>query len=227
MMYTPALFTLLTATALALPTPQAFLTGIPSVFLPSPYPGCIGGMPCPSWVMRQWGSEKKLTGESAETEKNEQSLTVRQETGEDEAGVFYCKDVGWGGDCIYRRTPLGSDPKDCTQLNLPASSVGPDEGYYCIFYTQVPQRIILCLPRILIRRRNAVCAPLASDGSDTLSLTYPGTDNLGFTAKGDFNDRLLSYQCFREEDVALDPMEKSDAQEFENAKAAFIGGKAE
>lgn len=49
--------------------------------------------------------------------------------------MFYCKDVGWGGDCIYRKTPLGSDPKDCTQLNMEASSVGPDEGYYCIFYT--------------------------------------------------------------------------------------------
>ncbi|KAJ4381074.1 hypothetical protein N0V86_003421 [Didymella sp. IMI 355093] len=124
--------------------------------------------------------------------------------------VFYCKDVGWGSDCVYRTTPLGSDPKDCTELNLPASSVGPDKGYYCIFYT------------------NAFCAPIASDRSDQLTLTYPGTDNLGFTSKGDFNDRLLSYQCFRDDSVALDPTEKSAAEAFEDAKAKVIGaGKME
>lgn len=68
---------------------------------------------------------------------------------------------------------------------------------------------------MLTRCRNAVCAPLASNGSDTLTLTYPGTDNLGATEKGDFNDRLLSYQCFREEQVSLDPPEKAKGKEAE------------
>lgn len=73
--------------------------------------------------------------------------------------------------------------------------------------------------RILtLAHSNAVCAPIASDGSDALALTFPGNDNLGFTAKGDFNDRLLSYQCFREENYALDPLDKSKADAFEEAK---------
>ncbi len=34
-------------------------------------------------------------------------------------------------------------------------------------------------------------------------MSYPGVDNLLVTEKGDFNDRLYSFQCFRtpEEDV--------------------------
>lgn len=47
---------------------------------------------------------------------------------------------------------------------------------------------------------------------------------MGFTAKGDFDDRLLSYQCFREENYALDPMEKSKADALEDAKAVAIAG---
>lgn len=46
---------------------------------------------------------------------------------------------------------------------------------------------------------NALCASIMSDGSDSLTLSYPGTPDLGNTEKGDFNDRLLSYSCFREE----------------------------
>ncbi|KAJ4340664.1 hypothetical protein N0V87_002325 [Didymella glomerata] len=207
-MYTPVLFTLLAATALAFPTPQSFLSGIPGlVMTPNQYtvPGCLGGQICPPW---EWYRQlvnggKPLTAESAETEKNDQSLAVRQETDEDEAGVFYCKDVGWGGDCIYRKTRLGSDPKDCTQINMEASTLH--------FFR-----------RKLTPCSNAVCAPIASDGNDALTLTFPGNDNLGFTAKGDFNDRLLSYQCFRDENYALDPMEKSKAAAFEEAKAATI-----
>jgi hypothetical protein len=47
-----------------------------------------------------------------------------------------------------------------------------------------------------ILRRNAYCRPLASDASDFISLSYPGTANLGFTQKGNFNDKIHSYQCF-------------------------------
>ena len=55
-----------------------------------------------------------------------------------------------------------------------------------------------------------------------MTLKYPGNDNIGFTAKGNFNDRLLSYQCFRDEDYALDPMEKSKADAFEEAKGKAV-----
>lgn len=85
-----------------------------------------------------------------------------------------------------------------------------------------PTKRILPSPYILTPRSNAVCAPIASDQSDTLSLTYPGTDNLVSTAKGNYNDRLLSYQCFRNESYALDPMEKSRADAFEEAKGKAV-----
>ncbi|KAF1360067.1 hypothetical protein EJ07DRAFT_117554 [Lizonia empirigonia] len=103
--------------------------------------------------------------------------------------VYICEDVAWGGQCTYTLSPLGSDPSDCTVIpNDRASSIGPDAGFYCIFYT------------------NAFCAPILSDGSDSFGLAYPGCENLGFTKKGDFNDRLLSYQCFRDDDsLHLDP----------------------
>lgn len=53
---------------------------------------------------------------------------------------------------------------------------------------------------------NAFCSAILSDGSDALGLGYPGSDNLGFSEKGNFNDRLLSYQCFLDDDnLNLDP----------------------
>ncbi|KAL1601093.1 hypothetical protein SLS59_005763 [Nothophoma quercina] len=106
-----------------------------------------------------------------------------------EYSVYYCEDNAWGGACKHVLSPLGSDPEKCTTIDGRASSIGPDPGYYCIFYT------------------NALCAPIASDGSDSLTLTYPGTDNLSATQKGNFNDRLLSYNCFKEEEFSLEPPE--------------------
>lgn len=46
--------------------------------------------------------------------------------------------------------------------------------------------------------RNAFCAPLLSDGSDRLALSFPGTDDLG-----EYNDILLSYHCFKEENESI------------------------
>ncbi|KAF1924631.1 uncharacterized protein M421DRAFT_424512 [Didymella exigua CBS 183.55] len=236
-MYTPALIVLLTTTALALPKPsaligvpsvaipesrhaivesshretgvekrQSFLTGLPGVYMPSHYPGCVGGAFCPEWYMRQIQRED---AERAAREKDLSSLQVRQERADDEAGVFYCQDVDWQGECVYNTTALGSDPKDCAQLNLPASSIGPDEGYYCIFYT------------------NAVCAPIASDGSDALTLSFPGSANLMQTDKGDFNDRLLSYQCFREDKVEPSPPETAQEVAQEREAAMHVHAQAE
>jgi hypothetical protein len=38
-----------------------------------------------------------------------------------------------------------------------------------------------------------------SNGSDFLTLVYPGTANLLSTEKGSFNDRIYSYQCLESE----------------------------
>jgi hypothetical protein len=94
-MYTPILFTLLAASALAFPTPQSFLSGIPGLFMtPNQYttPGCAGGAPgCPTW--EEWQriqgkkANKPLTGESSVEEDNGHSLAIRQKRTEDEAGV--------------------------------------------------------------------------------------------------------------------------------------------
>ncbi|KAF2624247.1 hypothetical protein BU25DRAFT_424328 [Macroventuria anomochaeta] len=192
-MYKRTLLSLLFTTALALPRPQCS----------SPVPGiCIPPVPYNSPWYDDWAEDQVRKWKEAQDKKNKDGLerdlgavgmVVKAEEEEEEeeeepmAGVYYCEDIAWGGACQHVVSPLGSDPEKCTMIDSRASSIGPDPGYYCIFYT------------------NAFCAPIASDGSDTLTLTYPGNDNLGFTEKGDFNDRLLSYNCFEDEYFTLDP----------------------
>ncbi|CAO2650978.1 Nn.00g092750.m01.CDS01 [Neocucurbitaria sp. VM-36] len=98
---------------------------------------------------------------------------------EEKAGVYICEDHNWGGKCEHHLSPLGSSEEDCTQLDGTASSIGPDIGFQCLFFT------------------NSYCRPLASDGSDTLGLTYPGNANLLVTENGNFNDKVYSYLCFK------------------------------
>lgn len=54
-------------------------------------------------------------------------------------------------------------------------------------------------------RRNALCSAVLSDGSQSLTLRYPGSSNLVQTDQGNFNDKLLSYQCFKEEEEVEEP----------------------
>ncbi|KZM21482.1 uncharacterized protein EKO05_0006303 [Ascochyta rabiei] len=115
-------------------------------------------------------------------------VTSDDKTDDELAGVYICEDNAWGGACTHTYSRLGSDPLDCTIIDGRASSIGPDPGYHCIFYT------------------NSFCATLTTDRSETLTLSYPGSDNLGFTEQGDFNDRVLSYSCFKS-DFSLDPVE--------------------
>ncbi|KAF1851907.1 uncharacterized protein K460DRAFT_43708 [Cucurbitaria berberidis CBS 394.84] len=98
---------------------------------------------------------------------------------EESAGVYICEDYNWGGKCEYKLSPLGSSDEDCTILDGTASSIGPDVGFQCLFFT------------------NGYCRSLANDGLDTLILTYPGNSNLLVTEKGDFNDKFHSYLCFK------------------------------
>lgn len=51
--------------------------------------------------------------------------------------------------------------------------------------------------KLTTMQSNALCSRILSDSSDFLALTYPGTGDLRTTYKGDFNDRILSYQCFK------------------------------
>ena len=70
----------------------------------------------------------------------------------------------------------------------------------------LPLSFLLSLPVDVLQQfltkpaRNSYCRALASDGSDLLTLQYPGVGNLLATENGDWNDRVYSYQCFREEE---------------------------
>ncbi|KAF2130803.1 hypothetical protein P153DRAFT_286979, partial [Dothidotthia symphoricarpi CBS 119687] len=101
--------------------------------------------------------------------------------------VYICEDHHWGGKCEYKVSHLGSAPEDCVELDGSASSIGPDQGYYCIFYTQGSPL-------------NAFCRRLASDGSDNISVSYPGEPNLLDTHAGNWNDKVRSYNCFKDDD---------------------------
>ncbi|KAF1941978.1 hypothetical protein EJ02DRAFT_434342 [Clathrospora elynae] len=96
---------------------------------------------------------------------------------EPKAGVYVCEDINWGGKCEHKFSPLGSSDADCTLLAGTESSIGPDIGFYCEFYT------------------NAYCRKLMNNGSDFLGIYYPGTADLRSTAKGNMNDRFYSYIC--------------------------------
>ncbi|KAH7075498.1 hypothetical protein BKA63DRAFT_552984 [Paraphoma chrysanthemicola] len=50
-------------------------------------------------------------------------------------GVYICPDINWSGSCTHYLRPLGSGPNDCVKLNGDATSVGPDEGIQCTFFT--------------------------------------------------------------------------------------------
>lgn len=115
--------------------------------------------------------------------------------------VYICNDVNWSGTCIhYFSNPTSSD-KDCVQLDGTASSVGPDEGFVCWFFTYVyvtSSALSSDLCDVLTFDRNAYCRPLSSDGSDFIQLKYPGNGNVLETYNGDFNDKINSYFCLPE-----------------------------
>ncbi|KAF7570589.1 hypothetical protein PtrCC142_006067 [Pyrenophora tritici-repentis] len=108
------------------------------------------------------------------------SSTTAADPSDTPAGIYVCSDIHWGGICEHKFTPLGSSDSDCTVLTGRDSSIGPDKGFFCEFYT------------------NAYCRKFLSDESDFLGLTWPGIADLRYTAKGDFNDRVFSYACFKE-----------------------------
>ncbi|KAF1917028.1 hypothetical protein BDU57DRAFT_415851, partial [Ampelomyces quisqualis] len=93
--------------------------------------------------------------------------------------VFICEHINWGGQCEHKYRPTGTSDGDCTVLDGEASSIGPDKGWTCLFYT------------------NAFCRALAGDGSDVLQVEYPGIGDLGRADKGGWNDRARSYWCVR------------------------------
>ncbi|KAH6870754.1 hypothetical protein BKA58DRAFT_402255 [Alternaria rosae] len=98
---------------------------------------------------------------------------------EDLAGVYVCDDINWNGACSHHFTKPGGSDIDCAQLSGRESSIGPDPGFLCEFFT------------------NSYCKKEASNESDFLSLSWPGNPDLRSTDKGNLNDKLLSYVCFK------------------------------
>ncbi|KAI4657847.1 uncharacterized protein J4E78_006236 [Alternaria triticimaculans] len=98
---------------------------------------------------------------------------------EDLAGVYVCDDINWNGACSHHFTKPGGSDIDCAQLSGRESSIGPDPGFLCEFFT------------------NNSCHKTPGVESDFLSLSWPGNADLRSTDKGDLNDKFLSYVCFK------------------------------
>ncbi|KAH8717131.1 hypothetical protein GQ44DRAFT_730251 [Phaeosphaeriaceae sp. PMI808] len=90
-----------------------------------------------------------------------------------QAGVHVCEHVNWGGKCEHFYHAV----ETCVQLDGKASSLGPDKGASCLFFV------------------NHNCTREGIKEADFVRLDYPGSDNLGATYKGNFNDRIFSYSC--------------------------------
>ncbi|KAF2497359.1 hypothetical protein BU16DRAFT_559109 [Lophium mytilinum] len=91
-----------------------------------------------------------------------------------QAGVYVCSDPYWQGNCVYHCGPFGSNPDtQCTKLDGSASSIGPDAGIKCNFFT------------------NGYCDSLP--GESQITLQYPGNDNL---ASIGWDNKVASYACF-------------------------------
>lgn len=49
-----------------------------------------------------------------------------------------CEHVNWGGICEIKHVQIGSGPDlMCNKVDIAASSIGPDKGFTCYFYTYV------------------------------------------------------------------------------------------
>ncbi|KAG9185903.1 hypothetical protein G6011_07234 [Alternaria panax] len=51
------------------------------------------------------------------------------------AGVYVCDDINWNGACSHKFTKPGGSDIDCAQLSGQESSLGPDPGFLCEFFT--------------------------------------------------------------------------------------------
>ncbi|KAL1792549.1 hypothetical protein ACET3X_009056 [Alternaria dauci] len=51
------------------------------------------------------------------------------------AGVYVCNDINWNGACSHKFTKPSGASIDCAQLSGQESSLGPDPGFLCEFFT--------------------------------------------------------------------------------------------
>lgn len=86
----------------------------------------------------------------------------------DDAGIYVCSDVNWGGNCVHYVQPVGGG--NCVTLDGTASSIGPDPGFSCTFF------------------KNGLCDDL---GDGTLHLEYPGVSSM----PDRWNDAVRSFVC--------------------------------
>ncbi|KAI4625608.1 hypothetical protein J4E80_002740 [Alternaria sp. BMP 0032] len=116
---------------------------------------------------------------------------------EDVAGVYVCDDINWNGACSHHFTKPGGSDIDCAQLSGRESSIGPDPGFLCEFFTYVLTIPPLGFLANTFVNSNNSCHKTAGVESDFLSLSWPGNADLRSTDKGDLNDKFLSYVCFK------------------------------
>ncbi|GME49432.1 hypothetical protein GTA08_BOTSDO00311 [Neofusicoccum parvum] len=90
----------------------------------------------------------------------------------EEASVLTCTDPDFAGTCTLHATPLGNN--NCISLDGTATSIQPDNGLDCIFYS------------------NGVCRTFLSPATESFALRYPGSSDL---AKSGWTEQVLSYSC--------------------------------
>ncbi|KAH6493814.1 hypothetical protein HBI55_119690 [Parastagonospora nodorum] len=124
------------------------------------------------------------------------------------AGVYICTLANFTGACTHHLSPASSAPSACVQLDGTASSVGPDKGFECTFFT------------------NAFCDRVLSDGSDAFSVGWPGYKDLKVLGR-QWDDGVRSYYCLGEgrrevgkRDVGL--LEKSVQRRWGRTCIVFI-----
>jgi len=116
---------------------------------------------------------------------------------EDVAGVYVCDDINWNGKCSHHIIKPGGADIDCAQLSGRESSIGPDPGFLCEFFTYVPISYLFATIANTLVNSNNSCRKTPGVESDFLSLSWPGNADLRSTDKGDLNDKFLSYVCFK------------------------------
>lgn len=107
----------------------------------------------------------------------------------------------------HHQTALLSRPsrRPARLVRIPGFTASSTRTFYLPLILQSPSPHISISACVLtdFDLRNALCTSLTSDFSDALGLHYPGSPDLRTTQKGDFNGRVLSYQCFEHDENSV------------------------
>jgi hypothetical protein len=64
-------------------------------------------------------------------------VATYRDTDIDTCQVYICSDDNFGGKCFHYFSLVGTSPHSCVQLDGTVTSIGPDPGVICWFFTHV------------------------------------------------------------------------------------------